>query len=64
MFPNIDSSSGGSKKQSPSGIYLVPEFITFAISIKTDFGSHLLIKHAMTRVNQRMLKNGVILALM
>ena len=41
MFPNIDSASRGSKKQNPSGINLVPEFITLAISIKTDYDSHL-----------------------
>ena len=54
----------GSKKQNPSGINMVPEFITLAISIKTDYDSHLLIKHAITPVNQRILKNDVILALM
>ena len=64
MFPNVDSSSRGSKKQNPSGINLVPEFITLAISIKTNYDSHLLIKHAITPVNQRILKNDVILALM
>ena len=64
MFPNIDSSSRGSKKQKPHGINLVPEFITLAISIKTDNDSHLLIKHAITPVNQRILKNDVILGLM
>ena len=64
MFPNIDSSLRGSKKQNSSGINLLPEFITLAISIKTNYDSHLLIKHAITPVNQRILKNGVILALM
>ena len=64
MLPNIDSSSRESKKQNPSGINLVPEFITLAISIKTDYDSHLLIKHAITPVNQRLLKKDVILALM
>ena len=65
MFPNIDSSSRGSKKKNPSGINLVvPEFITLAISIKTDYDSHLLIKRTRTPVNQRMWKNDVILALM
>ena len=64
MFPNIDSSSRGSKKQNPSGINLVLEFITLAISIKTDYDSHLLIKHAITPVNQRILENDFILALM
>ena len=64
MFPNIDSSSREPKKQNPSGIILVPEFITLAISIKTYYDSHLLIKHAIIAVNQRILKNGVILALM
>ena len=54
----------GSKKQNASGINLVPEFITLAISIKTDYDSHLLIKHAITPVNQGMLNNDVILALM
>ena len=48
----------------PSGINLVPELITLAISVKTDYDSHLLIKHAITPVNQRILKNDVILALM
>ena len=48
----IDSSSRGSKKQNPSSINLVPELITLAISIKTDYDSHLLIKHAITPVNQ------------
>ena len=62
MFPNIDSSSRGSKKQNPSGINLVPEFIT--ISIKTDYDSYLLIKHVITPVNQQILKNVVTLALM
>ena len=60
MFPNIDSSSRGSKKRTPSGINLVPEYITLAISIKTEYDSHLLIKHAIKHVNQRMLKNDVI----
>ena len=64
MFPNIDNYSRGSKKQNPSGINLVPEFITLAISIKTDYDSHLLIKHAITPVNQRILNNDVVLALM
>ena len=50
--------------QNPSGINLVPEFITLAISIKTDYDSHILIKHAITPVNQRILKSDVILALM
>ena len=40
MFPNIDSSSMESKKQNPSGINLVLEFITLAISIKTEYDSH------------------------
>ena len=64
MFPNIDSSSRGSKKQTPSGINLDLELITLAISIKTDYDSHLLIKHAITPAIQRTLKNDVILALM
>ena len=64
MLPNIDSSSRGIKKQNPSGINLVPELFTLAISIKTDYDSHLLIKHAITPVNQRILKNDVILALL
>ena len=50
MFPNIDSSSRGSKKQNPSGIKLVLEFITVAISIKTDYDSHLLIKQTFGRL--------------
>ena len=64
MFPNIDSSSRGSKKQNPSGINLVPEIITLAISIKTDYDSHIVIKHARTPVNQQILKNDIIFALM
>ena len=64
MLPNIDSSSRGSKKQNPSGNNLVPEFITLAISIKTNYDSHILIKHAITPANQRILKNDVTLALM
>ena len=63
MFPNIDSSSRGLKKQNPSSINPVQQPITLAISIKTDYDSHLLIKHAITPVNQRILKNDVILAL-
>ena len=47
-----------------AGINLVNEFITLAISIKTDYDSYLLIKHTITPVNQRLLKNDVILALM
>ena len=64
MFPNIDSSSRGSKKQNPSGINLVQEFIFLTISIITDYDLPLLIKHAKTPVNQRVSKNDVILALM
>ena len=52
----------GSKTQNPSGINLVLEFITLAISIKTDW--HLLIKHAITPVNQQILEIYVILVLM
>ena len=54
----------GPQKKNPSGIILVLEFITLAISIITDSDSHLLIKHAITAGNQRILKNDVILALM
>ena len=64
MFPNIDSSSMESKKQNPSGINLVLEFITLAISIKTEYDSHFLIKHAITHLNQCILKNAIIFALM
>ena len=64
MFPNIDSSSRGSKKQNPFGIDLVPEFITMAISIKTDYDLHLLIERTLTPVNLRILKNDVILDIM
>ena len=64
MFPNIDSFPIESKKQNLSGIILVPEFITLAISIKTDYDSHILIKQAITPANQRILKDDVILDLM
>ena len=64
MFPNRDSSSRGSNRQNPSDINLVPEFITLAISIEMDYDLQLLIKHAITPVNQRILKNDIILALM
>ena len=62
MFPNIDSYSRGSKKQNPSGIgiNLVPEFLTLAIFIKTDYDSHLLIKYVITPVNQRIILNDII----